>query len=244
MSRSTTVLSLLMLALPLPAAAQDRPPRNLQVLPDTLSRAEVIARMRDIASALGVSCNHCHAELEGGRPGELDHAVDALPTKEIAREMMRMTARINDELLPAALEDAATGLTVRCLTCHRGAPRPVMLEDTLRTVIVTVGVDSAIATYARLRTRYRDRFTYDFGERALTDLGSTLAAEGRLPEARRMLELNAEAYPDSWNVAYELGRVYEALGERDLAIAQYRKAVTIQPRATHVQTRLEALIGS
>lgn len=95
---------------------------NLQVLPDSLSRDELIGMMRGFTSALGVRCDHCHA-----REGEdLAFASDANPHKEIAREMMRMTWQINTETLPAidGMHEAER-LRVTCYTCHRGATRPL-----------------------------------------------------------------------------------------------------------------------
>src|SRR5688572_9328038 len=82
-----------------PGQGSDRP-RNLKVLPADLSRDSVVKLMRfEVASGLGVSCNFCH-----GAPGvpfdSIDFASDERATKRTAREMMRMVARINGELLP------------------------------------------------------------------------------------------------------------------------------------------------
>jgi tetratricopeptide (TPR) repeat protein len=68
-----------------------------------------------------------------------------------------------------------------------------------------------------------------------------LSADGRHADARRILELNAEQFPSSAGVAFELGRVFEALGERDRAIEQYRRALAIQPNNRQAQERLRAL---
>ena len=65
--------------------------------------------------------------------------------------------------------------------------------------------------------------------------------QGRNDEARRILELNAQQFPSSAGVAVELGRVLEALGERDRAIEQYRRALTIQPNNRPPQERQRAL---
>ncbi len=94
---------------------------NLQILPDSLTRDELIGRMRGFTAALGVGCDHCHA---GGDDG-LDFPSDANPHKEVARGMMRMTGQINREILPAI--DGLHGegeMLVTCYTCHRGAARP------------------------------------------------------------------------------------------------------------------------
>src|SRR5215470_5120672 len=76
-------------------------PKNLKVLPTDLTRDSVVKIMRFVvASGLGVTCSYCH-----GAPNvpfdSIDFASDERPTKRTAREMMRMVARINGELLPA-----------------------------------------------------------------------------------------------------------------------------------------------
>ena len=242
--RPSLLAALLLLACAAPAAAQEgERPRNLKVLPSGMTREQVIAVMRGFTNGLGVRCTHCHAPYDAGRPDSLDFASDANPTKDTARRMMRMVRAINQEYLAALAAPGAEAARVECVTCHRGAPRPLMLEDTLRTVVLRRGADSAVAAYRQLRARHYGRFTYDFGERPLTTLATRLAAEGRPAEARRMLELNAEQFPESAGVAFELGRAYETAGERERAIEQYRKALRLQPGNRQAQQRLQQLTG-
>lgn len=244
MSPRLSLAVLLLLAGAVPARAQGgERPRNLQVLPAETSREQVMAVMRGFTSGLGVRCAHCHAPFDAARPDSLDFASDANPAKNTARGMMRMVTAINREYLAALAAPGAEAVPVECVTCHRGAPRPRMLEDTLRTVVLRQGADSAVAAYRALRARHHGRFTYDFGERPLTVLAARLTAEGRTADARRMLELNAEQFPESAGVAFELGRAYEALGERTRALEQYRRAVRLQPGHRQAQQRLQALGG-
>ncbi|MBW3572154.1 MAG: c-type cytochrome [Gemmatimonadetes bacterium] len=215
--------------------------QNLQVLPDTISRAALTAVMRGFSSSLGVRCTHCHVPYEGAPPDSLNFASDAREAKQVARGMMRMVRRINGEVMPAIPELGDQRMQVGCVTCHRGAPRPLMLEDTLLTVARAQGADSAVAVYRALRAQHYGGFTYNFGERTLSTLAARLGAEGRQAEARRILELNVEQFPSSAGAAFELGRVLEALGERDRAIAEYRRALTLQPNHRPAQERLRAL---
>jgi Tetratricopeptide repeat/Photosynthetic reaction centre cytochrome C subunit len=226
---------------PAPQFGQAGPHRNLKVLPDTISREALLTVMRGFATSLGVRCTHCHTPATGGPPDSIDFASDAKPTKEVARGMMRMVRQINGDLLPAIPELGDQPMRVGCITCHRGAPRPVMLEDTLLTVAHGLGVDSAVAAYGALRTRYYGGFTYDFGERPLGTLAARLAAEGRQADALRIREFAAQQFPSSASAAYELGRAYEAAGQRDRAIEQYRRAVTLQPNHRQAQERLREL---
>lgn len=242
--RPTVFAALLLLAATAPAAAQDaQRPRNLKVLPADMTREQVIAVMRGFNDALGVRCTHCHAPYVTSKPDSLNFTSDANPTKDTARQMMRMVRGINREYLAALAAPGGEPARVDCVTCHRGAPRPVMLEDTLRTVALRQGADSAVAAYRRLRERHHGGFTYDFGERPLATLATRLAAEGRAADARRMLELNAEQFPGSAGVAFELGRAYETAGERDRAIEQFRRALRLQPGHRQAQQRLQQLTG-
>ncbi len=104
-----------------PARTDSTEWENLQVLPDTLTRGELVGVMRGFTRSLGVRCEHCHIRGDGG----MEFASDANPHKDVARAMIRMTAQINREILPAieGLHEAH-GPRVTCYTCHRGAPRP------------------------------------------------------------------------------------------------------------------------
>ncbi len=68
--------------------------------------------------SLGVSCTHCHV------PGEWEK--DDKPTKQVAREMMGLAAKINDELLPAIKDLDSTKPVINCTTCHRGEVKPAL----------------------------------------------------------------------------------------------------------------------
>ena len=249
--------SIALLALPavlaLNAAAQEPgrrgppapPPKNLKVLPKDWPRDSVVAVMRTFAMGLGVRCQYCHVGREGMPLDSFDFASDEKPQKETAREMLRMVGRINDDVAKARIKTTgAMPVRVQCITCHRGAPRPVMLEDTLRRVAEVQGVDSAIAAYRALRERYHGRFAYDFGEGSLSTVARDLAAANKLADARRFAELNGELYPQSGNVAFDLARLYEQMGEKALAITQYNKVLQLQPRNQMAAARLRALQGN
>ena len=95
---------------------------NLQVMPKDVSRAALVAGMRDFSIGLGVRCNYCHVGENAETLEKFDFAADAKPTKAIARVMIRMTREINDRLL-ADIGRPRT-VSVTCLTCHRGLQVP------------------------------------------------------------------------------------------------------------------------
>ena len=90
--------------------------KNLKVLKGVT--VEQLLRRMDSGYGrnLGVRCQHCHV---------LGHWEDEdKPEKQIARDMMAMTGRINSELLPAIKNIKSERPGVSCGTCHGGRARP------------------------------------------------------------------------------------------------------------------------
>ena len=218
-------------------------PQNLQVLPKTLSTDSVFALMLDVANSLGVSCGHCHVGGDNATWDSTNFASDAIAVKNLARSMFKLTNTLNNELLPAIVRPAGRPVVVTCMTCHRGALRPMTLQDTLSRVLDREGVDSAIAVYERIRQHYAGQMTYDLTEFSLSELATRLEDSKRVIEAVRILELNAREFPMSANVAYQLGGAYELAGDRQHAITLYHKVLSIDPGHSAADKHLRALMA-
>jgi hypothetical protein len=95
---------------------------NLQVLPKDITRANLVAMMRQFCFDLDVRCEHCHVG-EGNDLSKFDFASDARPAKATARRMLAMVTAINTDHLKG-IGDPATEPKVTCFTCHRGAAKP------------------------------------------------------------------------------------------------------------------------
>jgi hypothetical protein len=107
------------------APAPPPEPKNLQVLPKTMTTAQILPIMRAFAAALGTNCGYCHVWTGPGLPTN-DYAADTKPAKQVARVMMQMATEINTKLA-ANIQKPADQLTrVQCMTCHRGAAIPVL----------------------------------------------------------------------------------------------------------------------
>ena len=111
------------------ASAQTTPPlaaphkyKNLQVLPADITQDQLRSTMKGFALSLGVRCTFCHVGVEGQPLSTFDFQADTNPHKNIARAMLRMTKRLNDELPTVSGHKDAK---VTCYTCHRGAKEPV-----------------------------------------------------------------------------------------------------------------------
>ncbi len=100
---------------------QDKKPKpNLKVLPKDISHEELEKIMKGFNVSLGVKCNHCHAPSKTN-PKKLDFSSDEKPEKDVARGMMRMTAKINKKYFNY-VEEGKTVVT--CITCHNGKEHP------------------------------------------------------------------------------------------------------------------------
>ena len=222
---------------------QGAPPKNLQVLPKDLTRAEVTARMRLIATALGVRCGYCHVETIGpdGRE-QTDHASDDKDTKKTAREMMRMVNDINDKYLIAGMSRTlAERQRVTCETCHHGLSKPRTIQAALRDAIDAKGADSAVALYRDLRSRYYGRAAYDFGEQAIPLM---LPMADQRAAAIVLLKLNLEFYPQSVSTYQGLAQVSLRAGDTVAALDALNKAIALDPNDRQLQGMLSRLKGT
>lgn len=229
---------------PAPGAAQIPTEfRNLQVLPEDISRDSLIQLMRSFTFATGLRCEGCHVMGEDGsfRGARFD-LDDKLPKRQ-ARYMLQMVDRLNDEILPGLPERDAPAVRVECKMCHRGIRKPYLLRTELRVVIEMDGVDAAVARYRELRAEALDKGVYDFRVWELNELARQLEADGRVTEAAQMLELNEEFHPRDASIPGLLGPLYETLGRTEEAVAAYRRALGLNPRDRRSLERLRALSG-
>jgi len=105
--------------------------------------------------------------------------------------------------------------------------------------LLTEGIKIARQQYFELKqSRAAD---YDFGENALNELGIVLRRENYMEESLLVLEFNAEEYPQSAIVWNSLGDHYLAVGDEAKAIANYRKALEIDPDFSRSQEKLAVL---
>ena len=100
--------------------------KNLKVLPKNISHDELDSIMHQFNRSLGVKCNFCHAPQKDNQR-KLDFASDEKGEKNITRDMMRMTDRINKKFFKFKKDDQHTIPPVGCMTCHNGSPHPAAM---------------------------------------------------------------------------------------------------------------------
>lgn len=118
---SGLLVSVVLCSLSLPQ--QHERAKNLKVLPKDISHEELDKVMKDFKTALGVKCSFCHNPRKDD-PKKPDFADDNNEHKDIARDMMRMTARINKKNFKGM-----DPMPVTCYTCHQGNKEPKSTPD-------------------------------------------------------------------------------------------------------------------
>jgi len=237
MLRATLTLACLSL-LGLSASAQQIPDTftNLQTLPKTISKQELVSTMRGYVFSLGVRCDHCHAA--GKTPGSMDFASDEKPAKLTARTMIRMTADINHNYVAALTPPR----TVECVTCHRGNTDPRTLQGVLSETLEQKGLDAAIAQYRDLRKQNYGNGKYDFSETTLNLLTESLLRKDKAKEAAGIMELNAEVNTPLTRWGYScLAMAHQANKETEKAEVDFEKLLELDPKNEWAAGQLKSL---
>lgn len=98
--------------------------KNLKVLPKKTTKEQMDVIMKHFSASLGVKCNFCHVFNQEQK--SMDFASDANEHKGIAREMMRMTQKLNKKYFEwhSDWTQLKNKLEVTCYTCHNGKKEP------------------------------------------------------------------------------------------------------------------------
>ena len=94
-------------------------------------------------------------------------------------------------------------------------------------VLATSGMDAAIAEYRRLRAADDPR--YQAGMSDLITLGHDLRQTGRLDDAIRFYQLNAEEQPEYFASHLALAQAFLLKGDTTRAVASYRTMLSLNP---------------
>ena len=191
--------------------------------------------MSAVAAALGVTCDYCHA----GRGAEPKLTANGRPRLAVGREMIAMTASLNDAVQAATGKTSREAAAVTCATCHRGVSIPRPLTDVLLITSVREGADAAVKQYRDLRAQYYGRSSYDFGEETLLAVARRLA-NARPEVAIPLADLNMEFFPKSVNTLVQKA-IAQTGRDDEGAVATLKKALEIEPENGEIKGRLYQL---
>jgi len=99
--------------------------------------------------------------------------------------------------------------------------------------------DDAVEAYRKIKRERPDSPAVE--EARLNQIGYTLLRGNKIAESIAVFKLNVELYPKSANVYDSLGEAYAANGEKELAIANYRKSLELDDRNAGAKAMLKKL---
>jgi CubicO group peptidase (beta-lactamase class C family) len=115
------------------------------------------------------------------------------------------------------------------------------IAETLYKIAIEKNVASAVAEYRKLKAENSP--TFDFSEKELNILGYQLLGRQRTKDAIEIFKLNVEMFPNSANSYDTLGETYLADNQKDLALANYKKAVELDPKNANALLIVRRLEG-
>jgi tetratricopeptide (TPR) repeat protein len=217
---------------------------RLAVLAATLGVSAASAQtvnMQDVAQALGVKCEYCHARMGGQPAADRQPAISPSRSRyEIAKAMIAMTRDLNAQVIAATGKGANEATRVNCITCHRGVAIPGQLSDILARTAVEKSPDAAVAQYRDLRAQYYGRQSYDFGEETLFTAAEKVLRV-KPASAIPLLRLNLEFYPNTVRNYARIAFAYTRDLDDDSAIAALEKALEIEPENGAIRGQMEQL---
>lgn len=131
------------------------------------------------------------------------------------------------------LDTAARGIIDILRDVEAPAPKASLVDEVMK------NSGSALARIRELNAKSPD--AYDFSEPEINGLGYTLMSRGRVADAIDVFRFNAEENPKSWNVYDSLAEAYAEHGDRELAIANYKRSLELNPKNDNGAARLKRL---
>jgi len=105
-----------------------------------------------------------------------------------------------------------------------------------------VGMKQAILNYKSIANT-KDSSKYYFSERECNSLGYYLVRNNRMDDAIQLFVLNTEQFPKSGNVFDSMGEAYFKIGDKEKALASYKKAFELDPSNGNAADIIKKLQG-
>ncbi|MCK4708851.1 MAG: hypothetical protein KAU21_09560, partial [Gammaproteobacteria bacterium] len=124
-------------------------------------------------------------------------------------------------------------LVVPFLCQYAVAAESTMMVDNFRKLILTSGIDGAIEQYRKLPNSDRQQ---------LHDLANELLDQQMFDDALRIFQLNADFYPDDWQIRKSLAAAHYELQHYRLALVNYQQALDILEASAPGSDKREGLL--
>jgi hypothetical protein len=114
----------------------------------------------------------------------------------------------------------------------------VMGARDLMEVVDEKGIDEGTEAYREMAKQQRTFNRYFFPEWSMRSTGLQYLADGQIENAIGIFRLITEEYSESWQAFSDLATAYEQKGDRDNAILNYEKALSMNPERTEIKELL------
>ena len=179
-----------------------------------------------------------------------DPSFELLPISETT--FVRRDANIKYEFVRPAKTEATNGgngnsasaaESLRLVTANATNEAKRISNDSLvpYELLFAGKTTEALEAYRAIKKEKPDNASVS--ENRLNNLGYVLMRQKKLPEAIALFKLNVEFYPNAWNTYDSLAEAYMTNGEKELAIANYKKSLELNPQNSNGREMLKKLEG-
>jgi predicted transcriptional regulator YdeE len=176
--------------------------------------------------------------FEKDNPGQFGHN----GADEGFQALLTMNADTGNGI--AMMADSDNGISVMSQVLQRVAKEygwnyktPADTADDLLVVSRLKGAAAALEEYDVLKSQDGTKVN----ERTLNGLGYRLLYSGKEADSITVFQKNVQEYPQSGNVYDSLGEAYAKVGQKDLAVQNYEKALQLDPKNQNAVERLKKL---
>ena len=86
-------------------------------------------------------------------------------------------------------------------------------------------------------------FKYPYNDEHINDIGFKLLKARKTEEAHKLFKHTESQYPDSWAVYHGLGETYRLMGQKELALSNYKRSLKINPNNEDSQRAMAKLMA-
>jgi len=113
------------------------------------------------------------------------------------------------------------------------------ISEVLMDLVLADSIQAAINKYHDLKKNKSN--DYNFKESQLNSFSYQLLQVGKIDQAIALLKLNAESYPESYNVYDSMGEAYMIKGNKEEAIKNYEKSLKLNPKNKNAEENIKKL---
>jgi dienelactone hydrolase len=168
--------------------------------------------------------------------GIVGYAWIARYTLEFLNAYLKHDARAM-EFLKKTPADVGVPPHMMTVDFHAGVGIPATL-DAFRAELGRRGFDHAPEIYAAM---LKDQPDFKLDEGAVNLWAYDLMENNHLTEATELFKLNVQVFPGSWNAYDSLGEAYMKVGQKPLAIDNYKKSLELNPANDNAKEKLKML---